>query len=84
MKKYYAYFVPGGARGITDDWTKCERAVKGKPGARYKSFDAKAGAEAWLAAGAMYEAKQKPKLDPGIYFDAGTGRGAGVEISVPD
>ena len=29
-------------------------------------------------------AKPRPTLEPGIYFDAGTGRGAGVEISVTD
>ena len=83
-KKHYAYFVPDGARGVTDDWAKCERMVKGVPGARYKAFNAKADAEAWIADGAMYEARPRPKLEPGVYFDAGTGRGAGVEISVTD
>jgi viroplasmin and RNaseH domain-containing protein len=83
-KKYYAYFVPDGAQGVTDDWMKCERVVKGKTGARYKAFDNKAGAEQWLAGGAVYEAKQAPKLERGVYFDAGTGRGRGVEVSVTD
>jgi ribonuclease HI len=32
----------------------------------------------------MYEAKTRPQLQPGVYFDAGTGRGDGVEISVTD
>jgi ribonuclease HI len=37
----------------------------------------------------MYEPKptraaRAAKLEPGIYFDAGTGRGAGVEVSVTD
>jgi ribonuclease H-related protein len=89
-RKYYAYFVPDGSRGargdegVTDVWAICERAVKGKPGARFKAFDDRAEAEAWLARGAMYEAKHRPRLAPGIYFDAGTGRGEGVEISVTD
>jgi ribonuclease H-related protein len=96
-KKFYAYFVPvfgarttGGAKGksgVTDDWKKCEAMVSGKAGARFKAFDSKAGAEAWLKQGAVYEEhspKARPKLLPGIYFDAGTGRGKGVEISVTD
>jgi ribonuclease HI len=93
-KKFYAYFVPSfGAKtadvkqGITDSWAVCEKIVSGKPGARFKAFDSRSDAEAWLKHGAMYEekaAKPRPKLEPGIYFDAGTGRGEGVEISVTD
>jgi ribonuclease HI len=83
--KYYAYFVPGkNVSGITSDWAKCEKMVKGVTGARFKAFDAKADAEAWLLHGAVYETKTPPKLERGIYFDAGTGRGEGVEISVTD
>ncbi len=97
-KKYYAYFVPsvggGGVakaavpkQGVTDNWAVCEKFVSGKTGARFRAFENKADAEAWLKQGAMYEpkaARLRPKLMPGIYFDAGTGRGAGVEISVTD
>jgi ribonuclease HI len=84
-KKYYAYAVPGGSVGVTDDWKKCEEIVSGKASARYRGFLSKEEAERWLDGGAHYE--QKParpveKLKPGIYFDAGTGRGNGVEISV--
>lgn len=83
--KYYAYIVPGGARGVADSWAETERVVKGKSGARYRGFSDKEDAEAWLAQGASYEAKPPaPKLARGIYFDAGTGRGRGVEISVTD
>ncbi len=86
--QYYAYFVPQGtkvAAGVADDWKACERMVSGKPGARYKGFASRAEAEAWLAQGARYEAKpSRPNLAPGVYFDAGTGRGEGVEISVTD
>src|ERR1700685_1506806 len=84
-KKYYAYFVPAGNKsGVTSDWKKCESMVSGKTGARFKAFDAKADAERWIAHGAIYETKQQPKLERGVYFDAGTGRGAGVEVSVTD
>jgi ribonuclease HI len=88
-KKYYAYFVPGTIlkQGITDSWSDCEKFVSRKTGARFKAFDNRSNAEAWLKNGAMYESravKPRPKLEPGIYFDAGTGRGNGVEISVTD
>jgi ribonuclease HI len=93
--KYYAYFVPGGigaraprtVTGVTDDWKKCEKMVLGKTGARFKAFESREEAEAWLAGGATYEAKPSitaRRLEPGIYFDAGTGRGEGVEVSVTD
>jgi ribonuclease HI len=61
--------------------------VKGVTGARYKAFDNKTDAEHWLKAGALYDVKPAApwkKLEQGIYFDAGTGRGNGVEISVTD
>ena len=83
-KKHYAYFIPNGAQGITDDWSKCEKLVKGVVGARFKAFNVKREAEEWLEGGALYEFKKPVKLEPGVYFDAGTGRGEGVEISVTD
>lgn len=87
-KKFYAYLIPTTQKhGVTDDWATCEKMVKGVTGARYRSFNAKVEAEDWLKAGAVYAAKpMRPyrKLEPGIYFDAGTGRGDGVEISVTD
>ncbi len=85
-QKYYAYFVPReNQQGITDGWDECEKIVSGKVGARYKAFETHEDAERWLARGAMYEIKgPPPKLTRGIYFDAGTGRGEGVEISVTD
>jgi viroplasmin and RNaseH domain-containing protein len=88
--KYYAYFVPtSGAKsiqGITEDWKKCEKIVSGKTGARFKGFSNRADAEKWVASGARYEPKKYEyvSLQPGIYFDAGTGRGDGVEVSVTD
>ena len=93
-KKFYAYLVPAyGAKagvpksGVTDSWATCEKSVSGKAGARFKAFDDRRAAEAWLAQGAVYEtkaARPRPRLESGIYFDAGTGRGDGVEISVTD
>ena len=83
-KKYYAYFVSEKVRGVTDDWKKCEKIVSGQIGARYKGFGSEEEAMEWLREGASYEEKKSSKLVPGIYFDAGTGRGAGVEISVTD
>ena len=88
-QKYYAYFVPGGAgraaQGVTSSWAECERLVKGRTGARYRVFNDRGEAERWLADGAFYAPKpavRKVNLEPGIYFDAGTGRGQGVEVSV--
>lgn len=84
-KKYYAYKVTEiGAEGITSNWEECKAIVSGQPSARYKGFKTKQEAEAWLYAGARYEVKIKKEHMPGIYFDAGTGRGNGVEISVTD
>jgi len=86
--KFYAYLIPRKEKqGITNNWAECERQVKGVMGARYRSFDSRADAAEWLHSGAVYEVKPrkaKAVLYPGIYFDAGTGRGAGVEISVTD
>jgi ribonuclease HI len=87
--KYYAYFVPmsgsKSVQGVTEDWKKCEKFVSGKTGARFKSFTSRMEAERWVATGARYEPKAPaPRLQPGIYFDAGTGRGDGVEVSVTD
>lgn len=94
-RKYYAYFVPPAANGkaertgVTGEWKVCESLVSGVPGARYKAFESQREAAAWLSGGAMYEARppkavRRSVLEAGIYFDAGTGRGEGVEVSVTD
>jgi ribonuclease H-related protein len=85
--KYYAYFIPGRSQGVTDNWPDCEKMVKGTRDARYRSFPNREDAQAWLRGGARYEDKGKkiaPKIQKGIYFDSGTGRGKGVEVSVTD
>jgi ribonuclease HI len=83
-KKFYAYLVPGkDMRGITEQWSECEKIVRGQKGARYKSFKTQREAEEWLRSGGDYKSLAK-KIEAGIYFDAGTGRGQGVEVSVTD
>ena len=86
-KKYYAYYlIDGGKAGISDSWDECSEIVKGVK-ARYKSFKTQKEAEDWLQLGANYEIKttNKKALDKeALYFDAGTGRGIGVEVRVTD
>ncbi len=86
--KYYAYRLADGKQGIAENWAECEKLVSGKANARYRGFPSREDAADWLGQGAMYEARPKlalrSKLSPGIYFDAGTGRGDGVEASVTD
>lgn len=83
-RKYYAYLLPSGKSGVMEDWSACERIVSGVMGARYRGFAAKEDARAWLGQGAGYDTKIYKKPKRGIYFDAGTGRGDGVEVSVTD
>jgi ribonuclease H-related protein len=81
-KKYYAYVLTTEHKsGIIDNWKECEKIVSGKK-ARYKSFKSQTEAQNWLKKGGNYEIKKAVKIEKGIYFDSGTGRGNGVEISV--
>jgi ribonuclease HI len=86
--KFYAYVIPAKEKqGIAETWEECERHVKGVTGARYRSFPSREAAAEWLHSGGEYESRprrEKSELLPGVYFDAGTGRGEGVEISVTD
>lgn len=91
--KFYAYYiVENNLSDIVESWEECEKLVKGKK-ARYKSFSSKIDAQMWLNDGAKYEINKKSekifdlieKLDKdAIYFDAGTGRGQGVEVRLTD
>ncbi|MDR3258333.1 MAG: ribonuclease H family protein [Fusobacteriaceae bacterium] len=86
-KKVYGYFLENeNISGITHSWEECKSFIEGKK-SRYKSFDDIKDCELWLANGAKYEKKPKKEdiyktLPDGIYFDAGTGRGNGVEVRV--
>ena len=86
-QKYYAYFFNKEDNGIVNTWAECEKIVQGTK-ARYKSFIDKLVAQEWLDSGASYErniglnAPLNTTLEKGIYFDAGTGRGIGVEVRV--
>ena len=77
--KFYAYSTIN-AQGVTENWPECQGIVFGKK-AKYKSFETKEAAEKWLEAGADYTIKHID-LEKGIYFDAGTGSGRGVEINI--
>ena len=91
-KKFYAYFIiDTNENGILENWSDCQRKVSDKK-ARYKSFKTFLEAEKWLNSGANYEKKEKADLTElyseldqnAIYFDAGTGRGNGVEVRLTD
>ncbi|MEY4731413.1 MAG: hypothetical protein RL681_359 [Candidatus Parcubacteria bacterium] len=85
-KNYYAYRLADGTQGIAESWAACEKLVSGKMNARYRGFVSRGEAADWLGEGAQYKARPRlplrTRLSPGIYFDAGTGRGDGVESSV--
>ncbi len=84
--KFYAYYLEEDrVSDIVTTWSLCQKRIKGKR-ARYKSFKNEKEAKSWLDNGAKYEDKNeiKANLQEGIYFDAGTGRGIGVEVRVTD
>ena len=90
MSKVYAYYlVNSDTSGILENWEKCQKVIS-KQNARYKSFNNIKEAQEWLNAGAKYEKKEKKKISQNdidcsaIYFDAGTGRGNGVEVRLTD
>ena len=80
-------------KGILYTWNECQNIVKGKK-SRYKSFQTEKEAYEWLESGAQYADKEKKQILIGklyeeldrnaIYFDAGTGRGKGVEVRLTD
>ncbi len=95
MAKVYAYYlVNSGTSGILESWEECKKVVLKKK-ARYKSFENIKEAQEWLDSGAKYEKKEKNDIEISkifqsdidclaIYFDAGTGRGNGVEVRLSD
>lgn len=88
--KYYAFIIEkDNIKKVVLSWADCQKETKGKS-ARYKSFKSEKEAWDWLNAGGIYEDKKakiellKETLVEGVYFDAGTGRGIGVEVRVTD
>jgi len=67
-----------------DSWEDCKKVVDGVENARYKGFKAPEDAKEWLETGANYSFKTRKEFESGVYFDAETGSGKGVEISVTD
>lgn len=89
-KKFYAFIIENlDIKEVVTSWPECQERVKGHK-ARYKSFKSESEAWNWLNSGGIYEDKKakielaKSSLKDGIYFDAGTGRGIGVEVRVTD
>ena len=92
-QKIYGYFlINENKSGTTDSWEKCQKIIKGNK-ARYKSFKTLEEYQDWINSGCQYESKEvkhikkkemQKNLIEGIYFDAGTGRGIGVEVRVTD
>lgn len=87
-KKYYAYYFDEKTNGIHDNWEDCKEVAYSIK-ARYKSFKTKLEAEIWIKQGGVYEIREKNEknlkniiLENAVYFDAGTGRGKGVEVRV--
>ena len=79
---FYAYILNNGGKGIVDSWGKCEAIVKGQSSAKYKKFKTIEEATEFISNNGIIE-KEIISLDKNaIYFDAGTGRGRGVEVRV--
>lgn len=86
MAKFYSYYlIDENKKGVVNSWDECKK-ITSKKKARYKSFSTYDEAQKWLEDGANYQDKKSLKisLEDGIYFDAGTGRGIGVEVRVTD
>ena len=73
---FYAYIL-NDKKGIVEDWENCKALVNGVSGAKFKKFKTLVEANAFINNGEI-------KLENAIYFDAGTGRGRGVEVRVTD
>lgn len=90
--KFYAYYLKGSnEKGIVSSWDRCKSVVSGKQGAMYKGFKTEQDAKTWLEdpkydrkTGGSTAKNSKPNLPKGIYWDAGTGGGKGVEVRITD
>lgn len=81
--KFYAYYIDEKRNGITTSWPECQKATHKVKGAKFKSFGTKHLAEIFIKNKGEYSQKIT-SIIKGIYFDAGTGRGIGVETRVTD
>jgi ribonuclease HI len=88
--KWYAWAIDG-ERGVCGTWPECERIVRGRRAARFRSFADRADAERWLAEGAPARDRARDKREAldalpenAVFFDSGTGPGRGVEVNVTD
>ena len=78
----YAYILQNGETGIVEKWENCKNIVQGESSAKYKKFKTIEEAELFIKNNGVTE-NVTPVLDKNaIYFDAGTGRGKGVEVRV--
>lgn len=73
---FYAYILTD-KKGIVEDWESCKALVNEVSGAKFKKFKTLVEANAFINNG-------KIELEDAIYFDAGTGRGRGVEVRITD
>ena len=73
---FYAYILTD-KKGIVEDWESCKALVNGVSGAKFKKFKTLVEANAFINNGEI-------ELEDAIYFDAGTGRGRGVEVRITD
>lgn len=84
---FYAYYLIDERKtGIVDSWDKCKIIIS-KKNSRYKKFNTLELANEWIKNGCTYEKKEidySSLIKDAIYFDAGTGRGIGVEVRVTD
>lgn len=86
--KMYAVVFNGESR-LFDNWDDCSSFVKGKSGVKYKKFASEQEAKSWIVENLSVKTTSvevaEKVYDPSIiYFDAGTGRGIGVEVRVTD
>lgn len=73
---FYAYILSD-KKGIVENWESCKALVNGVSGAKFKKFKTLVEANAFIN-------NENIELEDAIYFDAGTGRGRGVEVRITD
>lgn len=73
---FYAYILSD-KKGIVEDWESCKALVNGVSSAKFKKFKTLVEANAFIN-------NENIELEDAIYFDAGTGRGRGVEVRITD